>query len=158
MHSCALQFTLKSQLFTLHPAVYAASNHARWLACGLMMAISLGFDRIATPDNYQRLVFIAVAVPIIIDTFPLLSFGAQSASEERDLATPSFSSWLQDPVRTARACYWHATITDVCSTPDSNLHTANATQEQPRTPRAVVSLPGQRLTHFVLLSCFCSLV
>ena len=126
MHSCALQFTLKSQLFTLHPAVYAASNHARWLACGLMMAISLGFDRIATPDNYQRLVFIAVAVPIIIDTFPLLSFGAQSASEERDLATPSFSSWLQDPVRTARACYWHATITDVCSTPDSTPHTAKA--------------------------------
>ena len=91
-----------------------------------MIAVSLGFDRIATADNYQRLVLMVCTMSIAIDAFPLLRFGAGSVNEERNMTTPSTSSWSQDPMRTSRACYWHATFTDVCSTPDSTPHTAKA--------------------------------
>eukprot|EP00326_Haptolina_ericina_P040806 CAMPEP_0181238276 /NCGR_PEP_ID=MMETSP1096-20121128/39246_1 /TAXON_ID=156174 ORGANISM="Chrysochromulina ericina, Strain CCMP281" /NCGR_SAMPLE_ID=MMETSP1096 /ASSEMBLY_ACC=CAM_ASM_000453 /LENGTH=200 /DNA_ID=CAMNT_0023333759 /DNA_START=380 /DNA_END=982 /DNA_ORIENTATION=+ len=76
------------------------------------MAASLGFHRIATADNYQRLVLVVFVVSVIIDTFPLLYFGAQSVNEEREMATPSNFSWSHDPIRPARACYWHAMMTD----------------------------------------------
>ena len=125
----ALQVSIKSQVFNLHPDVYAESNHARWLVCGLASAVSLGFDRIVTADNYQRLVCTVGVVSIIIDTFPFLYLGALSGNEETGMATPSTSSWSQDPMRTSRACYWHATIIDVYSTPDSNPHTAKGMQE-----------------------------
>ena len=130
----------------LHPAIYAsrAVVWPRWLMCGFMMATSLGFDRVATADNYQRLLFTVAAVSCIIETFPLLYFRAQLLNEETDLAVPSNSSWSHDPVRTAQACYWHATWTDVCFTSHSSPHTAKPCRNT--NTCTVVSRSGQRLT------------
>jgi hypothetical protein len=92
--------------------------------CGLLMVISLCFNRIATADNHQRIVCIVGVVSIIIDTSPLIWFATQLVNEETGLATSSNSTWLHDPTRTARACYWHAIVVDVCSTLDSSPHIA----------------------------------
>ena len=137
-----LQTSFKSQVFTRYPAVYASTIHARWLVSGLMIAVSLGFDQIATADNYQRLVWIVFVAMIIIDTFPVLHFGATPVNEERGMATPSTSSWSQDHLHPARACYWHATITHVCSTLDSNPHTTRNYAVTPRMPTGIAVRPA----------------
>ena len=121
--------------------------------CGLMMAASLGFHRIATADNYQRLVLVVFVVSVIIDTFPLLYFGAQSVNEEREMATPSNFSWSHDPIRPARACYWHAMMTDVRSICWIQARTPQQPCRNHR-PCPVVSLSGQHLTVCSRLSCF----
>jgi hypothetical protein len=80
-----------------------------------MMAASLGVGRIATPDTYQRLVCMIFTLAAIIDTFPILHSAHQLVNETGAVTAPSTSSWSHEPIGTARACYWHATITDVCT-------------------------------------------
>ena len=126
---------------------------ARLFSCGLMMAASLGVGRIATPDTYQRLVCMIFTLAAIIDTFPILHSAHQLVNETGAVTAPSTSSWSHEPIGTARACYWHATITDVCTTSDSSPHTAKNHCRKPRLPTGIaLRLASNRVFLVVLLT------
>ena len=108
-----------NQLIIVHPELKFLVVITTLLArvCGLFGLALNHNNRFVQAESYQRHMFMLLIMPSVVEALPSLwliaswHWSAQLGLTEEMSAIAS-ASWSRDPVHAARACYWHATLTD----------------------------------------------